>query len=79
MKGLETNGDDEINARYVVASPGRVGNEWLSRQAERLSLHTESNYVDIGVRVEIPAPVMQEIAESLYEPKRIYYSRLFDD
>ena len=79
VKGLETNGGDEINARYVVASPGRVGNEWLSQQAERLSLHKENNYVDIGVRVEIPAPVMQEIAETLYEPKLIYYSRRFDD
>ncbi len=79
VKGLETNGGDEINARYVVAAPGRVGNEWLSVQAERLSLHTENNYVDIGVRVEIPAPVMQDIAESLYEPKLIYYSRRFDD
>ncbi len=79
VKGLETNGGDEINARYVVAAPGRVGNEWLSRQAERLSLHTVNNYVDIGVRVEIPAPVMKDIAETLYEPKLIYYSRRFDD
>jgi uncharacterized FAD-dependent dehydrogenase len=77
--GLETNGGDVINARYVVAAPGRVGNEWLSRQAERLSLHTENNYVDIGVRVEIPAAVMKDIAETLYEPKLIYYSRRFDD
>ncbi len=79
VKGLETNGGDIINARYVVAAPGRVGNEWLSHQAERLNLHTENNYVDMGVRVEIPAPVMQEIADSLYEPKLIYYSRRFDD
>ncbi len=79
VKGLETNGGDVINARYVVAAPGRVGNEWLSRQAERLFLHTENNFVDIGVRVEIPAAVMKEIAEALYEPKLIYYSRRFDD
>ncbi|MFW9793291.1 MAG: NAD(P)/FAD-dependent oxidoreductase [Candidatus Thorarchaeota archaeon] len=79
VTGLETNGGDVINARYVVAAPGRVGNEWLSRQAERLSLHTQNNFVDIGVRVEIPEPVMKEIAESLYEPKLIYYSRRFDD
>lgn len=79
VEGLQTNGGDMINARYVVAAPGRVGNEWLSRQAQRLSLHTENNYVDMGVRVEIPAPVMQEIAKSLYEPKLIYYSRRFDD
>ncbi|MFW9963974.1 MAG: NAD(P)/FAD-dependent oxidoreductase [Candidatus Sifarchaeia archaeon] len=79
VQGLETNGGELINARYVVAAPGRVGNEWLAQQAHRLSLHTENNYVDMGVRVEIPAPVMQDIADALYEPKLIYYSRRFDD
>ena len=77
--GLETNGGDFISAKFVVAAPGRVGNEWLSRQAKRLDLETENNYVDIGVRVEIPAPVMQDIADSLYEPKLVYYSKQFDD
>jgi uncharacterized FAD-dependent dehydrogenase len=79
VQGLVTNSGEIINARYVVAAPGRVGNEWLSKQAERLNLHTENNYVDIGLRVEIPEPVMREIAEALYEPKLIYYSKEFDD
>jgi uncharacterized FAD-dependent dehydrogenase len=79
VTGLETNGGDLISARYVVAAPGRVGNKWLSEQAHRMSLHTESNYVDIGLRVEIPEPVMSDIASKLYEPKLIYYSKRFDD
>lgn len=79
VSGLETNGGTFIPARYVVAAPGRVGNKWLSEQAQRLSIHTENNYVDIGVRVEIPESVMSDIAEKLYEPKLIYYSKRFDD
>ncbi len=79
VQGLVTNGGDSITAKYVVAAPGRVGNEWLAKQAERLDLHTENNYVDIGLRIEIPEPVMHEIAEALYEPKLIYYSKEFDD
>ncbi|MBE0525421.1 MAG: FAD-dependent oxidoreductase [Candidatus Thorarchaeota archaeon] len=79
VQGLVTNGGDLITAKYVVAAPGRVGNEWLANQAERLNLHTENNYVDIGLRVEIPEPVMRDIAETLYEPKLIYYSKVFDD
>ena len=79
VQGLVTNGGNSITAKYVVAAPGRVGNEWLSKQAERLDLHTENNYVDIGLRIEIPEPVMHEIAETLYEPKLIYYSKEFDD
>jgi uncharacterized FAD-dependent dehydrogenase len=79
VQGLVTNGGTSIRARYVVAAPGRIGNEWLSKQAQRLNLHTENNYVDIGLRVEIPEPVTRDIAESLYEPKLIYYSKEFDD
>jgi len=79
VQGLVTNGGDSITAKYVVAAPGRVGNEWLAKQAKRLDLHTENNYVDIGLRIEIPEPVMHEIAEILYEPKLIYYSKEFDD
>jgi uncharacterized FAD-dependent dehydrogenase len=79
IRGVETNGGDLVKARYVVASPGRVGNRWLSDQANRLSLHREDNYVDIGLRIEIPAPVMSDIAEVLYEPKLVYYSKRFDD
>ncbi len=77
--GIETGNGRFISARYVVAAPGRVGNEWLAQQARRLSLSTENNYVDIGVRVEIPAPVMEDIANDLYEPKLVYYSKRFDD
>ncbi|MCK4568131.1 MAG: NAD(P)/FAD-dependent oxidoreductase [Candidatus Thorarchaeota archaeon] len=79
VQGLVTNGGDSIKAKYVVAAPGRVGNEWLTKQAEQLNLHTENNYVDIGLRIEIPEPVMHEIAEILYEPKLVYYSKEFDD
>ncbi|MDF1541063.1 MAG: FAD-dependent oxidoreductase, partial [Candidatus Thorarchaeota archaeon] len=79
VSGLEKNGGDVISARYVVAAPGRVGNKWLAEQAQRLSIHTQSNYVDIGLRVEIPEPVMADIASKLYEPKLIYYSKRFDD
>ncbi len=79
VQGLETNGGNLLKARYVVAAPGRVGNKWLSDQANRLELHKENNYVDIGVRIEIPEPVMADIAGKLYEPKLVYYSKRFDD
>ncbi|NWF96282.1 MAG: FAD-dependent oxidoreductase [Candidatus Thorarchaeota archaeon] len=79
VQGVETSDGEFLKAKYVVAAPGRVGNEWLAVQGERLSLNRENNYVDIGVRVEVPAAVMEEIAEDLYEPKLVYYSKQFDD
>ena len=42
-------------------------------------LKTVNNPVDIGVRVEVLASVMEKLTEALYEPKLVYYSRLFDD
>jgi len=72
-------GDGEISAKYVVAAPGRVGAEWLAEEAKRLGLKTLNNPVDVGVRVEVPAPVMEEITQILYEPKFVFFSKSFDD
>jgi len=72
-------GDKEIGARYVVAAPGRIGAEWLAEEAKRLGLKTLNNPVDVGVRVEVPAPVMEEITQILYEPKFVFFSKSFDD
>jgi len=72
-------GDEEITAKYVVAAPGRVGAEWLTEEAKRLGLKTLNNPIDVGVRVEVPAPVMEEITQVLYEPKFVFFSKSFDD
>jgi len=79
VSGVETASGERIEAEYVVAAPGRVGSDWLSREAARLNLRMATNPVDIGVRVEVPAAVMQELTDAVYEPKLVYYSRSFDD
>lgn len=66
-------------ASYVVVAPGRGGAEWLSRETERLRLQTESNEVDIGVRVEVPNSIMDPLTRDLYEAKLVYYSDTFDN
>jgi len=35
--------------------------------------------VDIGVRVELPAHILQPLTDLLYEPKFLYFSAAFDD
>jgi uncharacterized FAD-dependent dehydrogenase len=44
-----------------------------------MGLKTLNNPVDIGVRVEVLASVMEELTSVLYEPKLVYYSKSFDD
>lgn len=79
VKGVVTESGETIEADYVVAAPGRVGADWLAHEAQRLEIPTMTNPVDIGVRVEIPAAVMKDITDIVYEPKLVYYSASFDD
>jgi len=68
-----------FGAKHVILAPGREGAEWLFSLADRLGLPVRNNAVDIGVRVEVPAEVMAELTDVLYEAKLIYYSKQFED
>lgn len=79
VKGVETVNGEKFFGKYVIVAPGRSGAEWLQAEAQALGLRTLNNPVDVGIRVEVLAPVMEELTSVLYEPKFIYYSRVFDD
>lgn len=72
-------GGETYNGKYLVAAPGREGAEWFTKAAKDLGLETQSNAVDIGVRVESPAEVYEPITKICYESKLVYFSRSFDD
>lgn len=69
----------EIRAPFVVLAPGRASSRWLEAEAKRLRLTLLKNPVDIGVRVELPAAVLEPLTSVTYEPKLIFYSKRFDD
>jgi len=79
VKGVEIVKGEKILGKYVIVAPGRVGAEWLKSEAQALGLRTLNNPVDVGVRVETLASVMENLTNVLYEPKFIYYSQAFDD
>ncbi|MCD6445780.1 NAD(P)/FAD-dependent oxidoreductase [Candidatus Bathyarchaeota archaeon] len=79
VKGVETFNGEKYFGKYVVAAPGRSGAEWLQAEAQALGLKTLNNPVDVGIRVEVLASVMEELTNVLYEPKLVYYSKFFDD
>lgn len=79
VAGVELTSGETIEADYVIAAPGREGADWLLEEARRLGLESINNPVDVGVRVELPAPILEEITSKVYEPKLIFYSRLFGD
>ena len=77
--GVETNAGEVIEGNYVILAPGREGADWLLEEARRLDLEAVNNPVDVGVRVELPAPILEDLTSIIYEPKLIYYSPTFDD
>ncbi len=77
--GVETGDGTRIECRYLILAPGREGSDWLVKQVSELNLKLSTNPIDIGVRVELPAVVMEEITGVLYESKLEFFSKKFDD
>jgi hypothetical protein len=79
VRGVRTENGEEIPSRFVVLAPGREGADWLAGEMKRLQVPMENNAVDIGLRVEVPAPVLEPLTRDLYEPKIHYFARRFED
>ncbi len=77
--GVETDEGQKIYGDFVVVAPGREGALWLEKQAKTMELSLLKNPVDIGVRVELPASVMEPMTKIIYEPKLIYHTKKFHD
>ena len=77
--GIELGNGERLTAESVIAAPGREGADWLAEQARELGLGLVNNAVDIGVRVECPAPVMERLTDALYEAKLVYHTKAFGD
>jgi uncharacterized FAD-dependent dehydrogenase len=79
VRGVKLKGGAEYTADYVILAPGREGSKWLEKETKRLKLSTLRNPVDIGVRVELNASVMEHLTSVVYEPKFHFFSKKFDD
>ncbi len=78
-RGIRLKDGREFLSDYLILSPGREGSRWLEEEAKKLNLTLLQNPVDIGVRVEVPASVMEPLTTITYEPKLVFYSKRFDD
>lgn len=72
-------GDQVYSCRNLVLSVGRSGSKWLENVCRSLNLPTNSNRVDIGVRVELPADIFAHLTDELYESKIVYRTQKFED
>ena len=62
-----------------IISVGRSGSKWMEHTCKELEIPTQSNRVDIGVRVELPAEVFSHLTDELYESKIVYRTKKYED
>ena len=62
-----------------IVSVGRSGSKWMEQICKELQIPTNSNRVDIGVRVELPAVIFSHLTDELYESKIVYRTEQFED
>ncbi len=69
----------EFSGTNCVVSVGRSGSKWMEKICKELEIPTQSNRVDIGVRVELPAEIFSHITDELYESKIVYRTETYGD
>lgn len=68
-----------FNFDYLLIAPGRVSMDWLSDLCVKLSIPFTYSPIDIGVRVECPAIIMEDVCEIQRDPKFHIISRKYGD
>ncbi len=66
-------------SRKCIISAGRSGSKWTEELCKKLNIPTNSNRVDIGVRVELPATIFSSLTDELYESKIVYRTEKYED
>ena len=72
-------GEKAYTGKQCIVSVGRIGSKWMEKVCKELDIPTKSNRVDIGVRVELPAPVFAHLTDELYESKIVYRTEKYGD
>lgn len=71
--------NEVYKSKELILATGRSGSKWISKVCKKLKVKTESNRVDIGVRVELPAEVFEHITSEVYESKIVYKTKKYND
>lgn len=69
----------EYSGKYLILATGRSGSKWISDICKKTGIKTESNRVDIGVRVELSAEIFKHITDDVYESKIVYRTKKYGD
>jgi len=72
---------ESFEADAVLLAPGRIGSGWLIEQLSSLGVGMSYNPIDVGVRVEVPNEVMDQVINGCgcWDPKFHLYTPSYDD
>ncbi len=68
-----------IRSKHTILAPGRIGGEWVNELTNRHSIEARYGGIDIGVRVEVPAIIMDPVTKINRDPKFHINTRRYDD
>lgn len=76
---VRTDKGEEYACKDLVLATGRSGSKWISGVCRKMDIPMQSNRVDIGLRVELPAEIFKHITDEVYESKIVYKTDKYND
>jgi len=77
--GVVLENKSEIRSRFTIIAPGRVGATWIDEVVKKHNIGAKYAPIDVGVRVEVPAIVMDPITKINRDPKFHIQTKTYDD
>jgi uncharacterized FAD-dependent dehydrogenase len=68
-----------IPADFVIVASGRGGARWFAQVCKKNGIQTRFQPLDVGVRVEAPHEIMDDVTEINWDPKFHMRTRKYDD
>jgi uncharacterized FAD-dependent dehydrogenase len=80
-KKIKTKKEKEYQYDFLIIAVGREGAKFLEKWVKEynFSVNNEEKAIDVGVRVEVPASIMEEITSLIYDPKLRIVTKKHDD
>lgn len=80
-KVVKTNRGEKFGYEKLIIAVGRSGSDWLEKWVKKYKIDVAENSkaIDVGVRVEVPASIMDDITSTIYDPKLRVITKRHDD
>ena len=79
VKDCRSHKVSSIPADYVIVASGRGGAPWFGGICKKNRIQTKFQPLDVGVRVEVPNEIMDEVTAINWDPKFHIRTKKYDD